>query len=467
MPALRVLPLRERTMEMPTLNSLRQDQGGFILIEIVVSAMLLVIVALGVFVAFDSGTRATAQERHRARAHSLAEADIERMRAMRVADLSGLDQTRTTTLDGQTYTIRSQTTFGTETATTNTCAAGTGSRDILQIRSTVTWATIGTRPPVTVSSVVSPPNNSVVPNSGSLLASVKDSRANGMPGVTMSGTGPSSFSGTTGPGGCVLWRNVTQGNYALNFGGAAAGKVNPDGNPPTTETVSVVAGSTNTVAYEFDSPGRIQNVSFRTRDYGNNLDPMTWNSFVVDHSSMTTARVFTVGTRQLQLSTPATMYPFVTPQSVYAGTCGNNNPGTGLGLGSVVVPVGGTVTGPILQLPSLQITLWSGSGPSSQGSRVSGGDITARDDRCGGLVRTLTTDTDASGQVPDDTAVPPRPMIGLPSSTDYDICAVNGTGTRKRVISNFALTSSGATGTPLAFYLGASGGTSGTGLTCP
>ena len=87
---------------------------------------------------------------------------------------------------------------------------------------------------------------------------------------------------------------------------AAPGKVDPDGNPPTTETVSVVAGSTNTVAYEFDSPGRIQNVTFRTRDYGNNLDPMTWNSFVVDHSSMTTARVFTVGTRQLQLITPAT-----------------------------------------------------------------------------------------------------------------------------------------------------------------
>ena len=65
---------------------------------------------------------------------------------MRVADLSGLNQTRTTTLDGQTYTIRSQTTFGTETATTSTCASGTGSRDTLQVTSTVTWASIGTRP---------------------------------------------------------------------------------------------------------------------------------------------------------------------------------------------------------------------------------------------------------------------------------------------------------------------------------
>ncbi len=217
--------------------------------------MLLVIVALGVFTAFDAGTRATAEERHRARAHSLAEADVERMRAMRVADLSGLNQTRTTTLDGQTYTIRSQAVFGTETATTSTCAAGTGSRDILQVTSTVTWPTIGTRPPVTVTSVVSPPNSSVVPNSGSLLASVKDSRSVGIPGVAMSGTGAGSFSGTTGPGGCVLWRNLPQGNYSLSFGGAASGKVDPDGNSPTAQTVSVVAGSTNTVNYEFDTPG--------------------------------------------------------------------------------------------------------------------------------------------------------------------------------------------------------------------
>jgi Tfp pilus assembly protein PilV len=72
-----------------TLPKLRDEQDGVILIEIVVSAMLLVIVALGVFTAFDAGTRATAQERHRARANSLAEQDVERMRGMRIADLSG------------------------------------------------------------------------------------------------------------------------------------------------------------------------------------------------------------------------------------------------------------------------------------------------------------------------------------------------------------------------------------------
>lgn len=435
-------------------DKLRGDQAGFILVEIVVSAMLLVIVALGVFVAFDSGTRATAEERHRARAQSLAEADVERMRAMRIADLTGLDQTRTATLDGAVYTVRSQALYQTETATTSTCLQGTGSRDLLQVTSTVTWPSIGSRPPISVTSVVSPPNGSVVPDSGSLLASVKDSRGSALQGVSMSGAGAGSFSGTTGPGGCVLWRNLPAGNYNLSFGGAAAGKVDTEGQPPSGQTVSVVAGSTNTVDYLFDTPGGIQNVAFSTRAYGNALRAMTWDSIVVDHTGMNTARIFS-SPRALNMTTPSTLFPFTSPYSIYAGTCGTNNPGGGLGLGSSLVPVGGTVAGPTLQLPSLQVTLWSGTGASSPGSRVSGGDVTVRDNDCG-VNRTLTTSTNSQGQVPDDALG--RPMIGLPYGQNYEICANNSAQNDRRRISGYSLTNSGSTGTVLNVYLGGTPG---------
>jgi hypothetical protein len=230
-----------------------------------------------------------------------------------------------------------------------------------------------------------------VPNSGSLLASVKDSRSAGISGVSLTGSGAGSFSGTTAAGGCVLWRNLPQGTYTLTFGGAAAGMVDPDGNAPTGQTVSVVAGATNTVSYLFDDPGRIQNISFRTRDYSNQLDVMTWDSVVVDQTGMTSARAFT-GLRTAFFTTPMSLFPFTSPYALYAGTCGDNNPGGGNGLGSATVPVGGSVTGPTLQLPSLQVTLWSGSSSSSPGSRVSGGDVTVFDDNCN-VQRTLTTST--------------------------------------------------------------------------
>lgn len=446
----------------PALHMLRGDDG-MMLIEIVVSAAMLIVVALGVFSAFDAGTRATAEERHRARAQDMAQADVERMKAMRIADLSGLDQTRVVTQDGLNYTIRSQAVFGTETATTSTCAQGTGSRDTLQVTSTVTWASIGTRPPVRISSVVSPPNGSVVPNSGALLASVKDSRANGISGVAITGSGPQSFSGTTGTGGCVLWRNLPAGNYTLNFGGAAAGKVDPDGAAPTSETASVVAGSTNTVTYVYDSPGRITNIPFTTKNYSNTTVPSSADSVVVGNTGMASPRVFAApgGVRAATITTPTTLFPFTSPYNIYAGTCGNNDPTLtpplSTALGSATVPVGGSVTPATpIQLPALLVTVFSGNSSGSPGSRVANARVTAKDAGCGNVTRTLTTATDSQGRIP----ISALGEVGLPWGNNYEVCVGSTSLNRKRVFTGFDVVA--ATNT-LDVYLG--GGTSGS--TCP
>jgi Tfp pilus assembly protein PilV len=435
-------------------------EDGMALIEILISSMLIIVVAMGVFTAFDAGTRATAEERHRARAHALAEADIARMQAMRIAELAGHDQTRNITQDGQSYTVRSQAVFVDEPATTSTCATGSGSRDYLQIRSTVTWPSIGSRPPVSIASVVSPPNGSIVPNSGALLVSVKDSRDAGVPGVSLSGSGAGSFSGSTGPTGCVLWRNLPTGNYTMTVGGAANGKVDPDGNPPAAQTVSIVAQSTNTVNLVLDSPGSISNVTFRTRDYSNNLVTSSADGLVADNTGMAVSKVYNApgGVRATSISTTATLFPFTSPYSVYAGTCGSNNPGSGGALGSATVPVGGSgtlATPGYIQLPSLLVNVWSGTSSISPGSRLSGAKVTARDRGCN-VTRTLTpaTGTDANGRIPVVSGVL---ATGLPFG-EYDVCAVNSTaptgGTDRRLMTNVAVQSVGSTGTTLNIYLG-------------
>ncbi|MGZ5334172.1 MAG: type IV pilus modification PilV family protein [Solirubrobacterales bacterium] len=432
------------------------------MIEILVSALLLVIVALGVFTAFDAGTRASAQERHRARAHALAEADVARMQAMRIGNLAGLDQTRNVTHDGLTYSIRSQAIFVDEPATTSTCATGSGSRDYLQVRSTVTWASIGTRPPVTIASIVSPPNGSIVPDSGALMVHVEDSRGDGIAGVALSGTGAGSFNGSTGATGCVLWRNLPVGNYTLSAGGAAAGKVDTEGNPPAPQTASVVAQSTNTVNLQYDSPGSVANVGFRTRDYAGALVTSTADSMVVDNTGMSVARVFSApgGVRATSLTTTTTLFPFTSPYSLYAGNCGSNNPSGGGALGSATVPVGGTgaLAAPgYIQLPSLLVTVYTGTNTASP--RAVGAKVTVRDPGCN-VTRTLTpaTGTDANGRVPTaivdgQTTMP----TGLPYGS-YDVCAVNSTapggGTDRRLITNVAVQSVGSTGTALNVFLG-------------
>lgn len=441
---------------MRRLNEIRNDDG-MALIEILISSLLLVIVAVGVFTAFDAGTRASAEERHRARAQALAEADIARMQAMRIADLAGLDQTRNVTQDGLSYTIRSRTLFVDEPASTSTCATGAGSRDYLQIRSTVTWPSIGSRPPVSISSIVSPPNGSIVPNSGALLVNVEDSRSDGIQGVTLSGSGAGSFSGTTGPTGCVLWRNLPAGNYTMSVGGSASGKVDPNGSAPTAKTVSIVAQSTNTVNLQYDSPGAIENVSFRTRDYANTLIASSAHSIVVDNTNMDMAKIFTApgGVRQPVLATPVTLFPFTSPYAVYAGNCGANNPSSGAALGSATVPVGGTTglaTPGYIQLPALHVYVYTGTSTGSP--PAAGARVTVRDRGCN-VTRVLTSATDVNGRIP----VPGD--VGLPYGA-YDVCAVNSDGSDRRLITNVAVQSAGSSGTRLDIFLGGQAGG-----TCP
>ena len=63
-------------------------EEGWVLVEVLVSAMVITIAAIGVFTAFTAAEHSTAQERHQAQAHGLAQADIARLRTMRVSQLS-------------------------------------------------------------------------------------------------------------------------------------------------------------------------------------------------------------------------------------------------------------------------------------------------------------------------------------------------------------------------------------------
>lgn len=458
-------------MERLSLTRLRHDEGGFALIEVLISALLLAIVAAGVFTAFDATTRATARERYRARANALAEQDLERTRSLRIGDLATLNQTRTVALDGTTFTIVSRSQFLTETATTSTCASGTGSRDYLQLTSTVTWPKMAPDPPVTAATVVSPPSGSLVPNAGSLLVSLDDSQGNGISGVTLTGSGAGSFTGTTGPTGCVLWRNLPAGTYSMIAGGAASGMVDPSGNPPTSQTVSVVDQGTNTVDLVYDRPGSINNITFQTRAYNTNtLVPSSSDAAIVFNSGMVTGpRLLGTGggPQQASFSTSG-LFPFSSPYSVYAGTCDQNAPPSGPALASVTVPPGGGVSpSQPIQLPALQLTVHSGDNAALPGSAVPGARVTVKDLGCSNLVRTFTTNS--SGQLPNP---------GLPYGT-YEVCGQATIASIQR--RNYVLTGilpitkeavpvqNTTAGTVRDIYLGtaATQVTTGSGATCP
>ena len=393
------------------------DQSGSVLIEALVSGTLLVIVSIGVLGGFESANRASSEERHRARAQWIAQEDLARMRAMSISTLSSFGtQTRTVSQQGTPYTVKSETEFLTDTTSEPDCTPGTSSADYIRITSTVTWPTIGSRPAVKASSLVAPPAGSISANSGALAVSVQDAGGIGTPGVGVTGSGAGSFSGTTGPKGCIIFGNIPAGNYSVNLTGLGSSLVDVDGNPPSARTTSVVAESTNTLVLQYDSPGELP-VQFTTRNYSGNVVPSTADGVVAFNTGMTNSRIFTNPTQVSEIQADG-LFPFTSPYTVYAGRCIANNPTAATptapaAAGSATVPAGGTAPTTTVQLPAMLVTVYTGTSTAS--TRASGATVRFLDNTCGGFFGRNDT-TNASGQLPDP---------GLPYGSYY-VCATNG-----------------------------------------
>ena len=98
---------------------------------------------------------------------------------------------------------------------------------------------------------------------------------------------------------------------------------------------------------------------------------------MVFNTGMTGAKAFgTLGT-QAATVTASPLFPFASPDTVYAGSCTGNNPNPAddpnspgvPATASVVIPSGGNATATI-QLPALNLKVWSGSSPVVPGSPI-------------------------------------------------------------------------------------------------
>lgn len=432
---------------MTRINSLQKNQAGFALVEILVSAVIVVIMAAGTLVAIQSSQRTSAEERHRATAHGLAQEDQARLRALRISDLSNLTQTRNLTADDGSYTVLSKAEFVTDSTGTASCQQGTAAPDYIRISSKVTWPSIGSRPPILLQSIVAPPNGSISDTKGALAISVNGGQGQPIPNIALSGSGAGSFSGVTSDNGCVIFGNLPAGNYTLNT--TAPGMVDKDGKAPVATATSVVALSTNTLALQLDRPGGLD-LSFTTRRGSGALIPSSAKSIVVFNTGMTSAAVFSVPSRQATVNA-SPLFPFSSPDTAYAGACTGDNPnpsGSPTGAGrpataAVQILADSTVPATI-QLPALNLTVYSGSSASSPGSVLSNANVVLTDATCrtAGTTVIHRLTTNSSGQLADP---------GLPWSV-YDVCVSNGTKASTTTnVSVKNLTS----GTNLTVYMGA------------
>jgi Tfp pilus assembly protein PilV len=354
-----------------------RGEEGFLLIEVLISALLVAVIAIGTFNAFDVSGQITADQRAHLQATTLAQQDEERLKGLTASELASLNETRQVTLQGRKYTIASEAQFISDTSGGSTCTGSSASADYFETNSEVSWSALGSRPKVVETGLVAPPAG------GEILVNVEDGRGGKTAGMTVAGTGPQALSGTTSSSGCLIFGPLEEGTYTITT--SQAGYVGPNGEtePPTSErTVSATGQTTVSKAFEFNKAGEIT-AKFTTSLTGKPAGQAT-NVVIKDPELKTVNNMRTLLATDVlsngEISSPKTIFPFSSKYAIYAGSCTSNSPenfGAGEPTGIQVEP--GAEPETTLTLPSLVVLAYPGSTTGTKGTPIAKPEIWIKD----------------------------------------------------------------------------------------
>jgi Tfp pilus assembly protein PilV len=474
-PVAQLLPRRadeQRVKARSSIHRLRGAQGGFGLIEVIVSAAVLLTVTVATLSLIDGSNRTQVESRSRSVTADLAEQDQERMRSSRVLDLANIDQTRNVTVGGVPYAVRSQSRWLRDaTGAEPTCTDKTGQAEYMQITSTVSPvnAVAGVKPQA-ISSLVAPEVGTYGAGQGTLIVKVTDRSGAGQAGIPVAiapaGTTPNTGSDTTDSNGCAVFNYFPVGAYDVTF--SKPGYINTLGQSSVKisgQINSGVVSSTTPVLYDQPAAIKITATTNNTATAGNRQvatlkvpintpqDAVTVGNSGIGNASNS---FFFTGTPDANFQLPATgisapgLFPFIDGDTVYSGRCTNSDPSTAGGgttyyqsnPGQVSLTPGSTSSVAVFQ-PWLKVTVKN----AANNAYGTGATVYAKE-ACGSIYKLGATDSGGIAQE------------SIPWGK-YQICATDGTYEVRSAVS--AVTVSGFTPvSPAALKLT----TTGTKATC-
>ncbi len=408
-----------------TLRAVRDGEEGLGLVEVMVSAMLLVLVAVGVLSGIDGPGSTSGQNKSRSIAAALAQQDQNRLRAFKVSDISNYNATRTVAVGGIAYTVKSRAAWISDSTGTESCSNNSSQTNYLKISSTASWPNIGSGAPVTVASLMSPPPGGVGANTGNLSVQLLDqagSPVTGVPVTLTSGGG----SVPTNSVGCAFFGYLAVGTYAASF--AQPGWVDPSGTSNVTlPNGSVTAGATNTLSGSYAQAAQTA-VSFDSKLGANAPAPVQADSVSLANPGVPPPgwRTFSPqGGGVASTITATNLFPFTSGYGVYAGTCQANNPVTYIpnyftqNPRSYATLVPGASASMTVREPALSV-LVQRSGLALQNAHVV---VTESDAGC--TTRKLTFTTNATGAMVNAASGAPSTVPAAPFGS-YTVCADDG-----------------------------------------
>jgi type II secretory pathway pseudopilin PulG len=318
-----------------------RSEAGFGLVEVLVTALVVLILASGVLTGLQAASHASGRVKLRSVAMTLAQQDQERLRAMVIGDLANVreSQTRTITVCSDAantkcidYTVASQADWVGDNVGIESCTTTNADFDYLKISSKVSWPNMDTAQPVLTESLLTPRVGDVGKNTGNLA--VKVVRADGVTGVSGVGVslaGPESYTDVTNSQGCVVWGALPAGNgYTVSVD--QPGFVGVQGTQSVTRTAGVVADSLATTTILYDGAATA-NVAFKTTTVaGITYTGQKTDNVTVSQNQMTpVTRVFGTGGTNAAVITAASLFPFKTSSpggnyGIFAGDCDGEDP---------------------------------------------------------------------------------------------------------------------------------------------
>jgi type II secretory pathway pseudopilin PulG len=411
---------------MPTRARHDEAEDGFIIIEVLVSAVILAIVAGAVLALITATTHSAASARNHSAAYGLAQEDQAKLRTFQISRLNRYVHSETVEIGGTAYTVESRGVFINNKSGTSSCTEANNSADYVQITSTVSSPTLVT--PVSLQSVVSPSSGSLDPSHGTISFQVNNAQGKGVSGVSLTGSGTANFSGSSESSGCAIFADLPSGNYKVVANGN--GLITPEGTETwTKEQVGAPASGTQQVQIRFDTPGKVAPSFVYLEPKTNLLTPAPVDSMALFNSE-NEQKTITFGTPgatpRLSKLEDTKVFPFATKYLVYGGSCTSNNPdpeNKGINAAALanVLVTAGSVSSPQIQIAALNLTVTNSSGGLIQGAKVFLSDETCK---YNGSTFKREFTTNSIGHIANSSTEPAQATtqaVGLPFGT-YNIC---------------------------------------------
>jgi Tfp pilus assembly protein PilV len=361
-----------------TLRQAARREDGFSIVEVLVSALLVALAAIGVFAALDSASATSGRNKARNTAASLAESDIERMRAMTPAQVSNLNESHTETVDGDAYTVASRADWVSDSSGAESCSVTNSNADYLKLTSTITSPQISAGNPIKSESIRAVPNGSFGPGKGTLAVEILDRTGTGVPGISVSVSGPQNFTESTNSLGCVLIGYIPVGTYTVSFSKPGHVESKLPNRQNVTDSVVIASEQTSGKSYLYDAAGGAS-VRFLTTEAVGDPDTVAANgvSFSVGHTGLGLPdfKAFSGPVGNTMTSGAShTLVPFASAYGVWAGSCKQADPTVQVPAAPanppLTVPPGATSAQVDVRQPLLRVTVNNSSGTATNAARV-------------------------------------------------------------------------------------------------